>query len=426
MRSSSVLVLLAFAVLGRAEDWPQWRGPNRDGVAVKPRLPANWPDKPPRPLWKQTVGEGQSSPVVVGDRLFILGRTRDEEGCFCMSVKSGKMLWQTTYPCTYKPTDVTSGFGPKSTPTVDGDRVYMLGIAGMFHCFDVKTGKVLWKHDLRSEFWGAAKDEWGDDAWATCCGAAASPLVFRRRDGKDKKDPPCVLLPVGGKKAGAMTAFDRRDGKVVWKSPLADRSSYSSPLVVTLGGVRQLVGFTGLRMVGLTTDGGELLWEYPFPAAFEQTVITPVIWKDLVIVAGERKATVALKISKAEGKWTAKPAWSNPQLRGYLSSPVVVKDHLIGLNHRNQLVSIDLATGKTAWAGGNFSTYCTLTIAGDSLLVLTYKGELHVLEADPKKLTRKVTWQLPVADPVWAHLAVAGSRLYVKDHTDVYCFDLAR
>jgi outer membrane protein assembly factor BamB len=418
MRPAALALLLACG-LASAADWPQWRGRDRDGVAHQARLPAAWPPRPPRPVWRQTVGEGQSSPVVAGNRVFVLGRTGDVEGCYCMSAATGKMLWQKEYPCTYKPADPSSGFGPKSTPTIDGDRVSMFGVAGMFHCFDVRSGKVLWKHDVRAEFWGKAKDQWGDDAYATCCGAAASPLVFEPVKGR-----PCVLLPVGGKAAGAMTAFDRRDGKVVWKAPLADRSSYASPVLAAPAGVRQVVGFTGLRMVGLKPADGTLLWDYPFAAKYEQTIITPVVWKDRVIVAGERKATVALQLTKQGGKLGAKVAWSNPELRCYICSPVVFKDHLLGHNHRGQLVCIDLATGKTAWTANGFGRYATLTVAGGEILALTRDGELHVLEANAKKFVRKRQWELPVTPPVWSSLAVVGSRLYVKDARDVVCFDL--
>ena len=272
-----------------------------------------------------------------------------------MNAGTGKMLWQTIYPCKYTPTDVTAGFGPKSTPTVDGDRVYMLGVAGVFHCFEAAAGKVLWKHDLRRRVLGRGQGPVGRRRlFHLLRGRRLAARIPARRREHEKKDGGCVLLPVGGKKAGAMTAFDRRDGKVVWKSPLTDRSSYASPMFATLAGVRQIVGFTGLRMVGLRPDDGSLLWDHPFPADYEQTIITPVIWKDRVIVAGERKPTIALEVVKADGKLTTKTAWSNPQLRCYVSSPVMFKDHLVGLNSRNQLVCVDLSTGKTAWAGGNF------------------------------------------------------------------------
>jgi hypothetical protein len=162
-------------------------------------------------------------------------------------------------------------------------------------------------------------------------------------------------------------------------------------------------------------------------------MITPVIWKDRVIVAGERKPTVALEIRDSRagsvsdgsgGKFSAKPAWNNKQLGCYTTVPVVFRDHLIGLNSRNQLVCVDMASGKTAWAGGDFSPHASLVLAADTLLVLSRNGQLHVLEPNVKKLVRKARWQLPVKTPVWSHLAVSGSRIYVKDSTDVISFDL--
>jgi outer membrane protein assembly factor BamB len=209
---------------------------------------------------------------------------------------------------------------------------------------------------------------------------------------------------------------------VVWKA-LEDRSSYASPLAVELAGVRQVVGFTGLRLVGLHADRGTLLWEHDFPALYEQTILTPVVWKDLVVLGGERRPAVALRITTEDGKVNAAVAWRNNDLRSYTSSPVAFKGHLVGLNARNQLVCVDLASGKTAWKGGDFSTHGTLVVAGEQLLVLTRNGELHILEANTRKLVRKARWQLSKSGPVWAHLAVAGPRLYVKDRTDVLCFE---
>jgi len=211
---ASILVLLVLAHLTRADDWPQWRGPNRDGVAKGARLPARWPKDPPKPLWKRTIGEGQGSPAVAGGKLFIMGRDMaDNETCFALDASTGNVLWKHSYPAPYKPADRSAGTGPKSTPTVDGDRVYMLGVSGMFHCFKT-TGGVVWKVDLKKDYWGVARDKDGDDAWWPCCGMATAPLVDRDR----------LILSVGGKKAGAFTAFDKAKGGIVWKA-LDDRSS---------------------------------------------------------------------------------------------------------------------------------------------------------------------------------------------------------
>jgi hypothetical protein len=177
-------------------------------------------------------------------------------------------------------------------------------------------------------------------------------------------------------------------------------------------------------MTGLSLNGN-LLWDHPFEAAFEQTMLTPVVWKDLVLVGGEGKPTVALRIEKRDGILTPSQAWSNPQLRSYLTTPVMFRDHVVGHNYpRRELVCVSLATGRTAWTQLSMGKHASIIRAGTDLLVLTYEGELHVLEAKPEKFIRKARWKLPVKGPVWAHLSVAGSRLYVKDHTDLHCFDL--
>jgi outer membrane protein assembly factor BamB len=411
--SATALVILAACQL-RADDWPQWRGPKRDGVAPGTHFPDVWPKKPPKPLWKYKVGEGHCGPIVAGGKVFVMGRLPpDKEVCYCLDAATGKELWKRVDPAPYTPGHPAAGQGPKSTPTFDGDRVYMLGVAGLFHCFDAASGKVLWKHDFAKEFWGVEKNRWDDDAWSTSCGAAASPLV----DGGN------VLLPVGGKKAGGMTAFDRHNGKVVWKS-LTDRSGYGSPVRADLAGVGQIIGFTALRMVGLRADGGALLWDRDFPARHEITILTPVVWKDLVVFGGERRPAVAVRVERSAGKVAGKVAWHNNDLRPYTVSPVVVRDYLFGHNARNQLVCVDLATGRTAWASGDFGTHVSLVAAGNDLLVLTLDKGLHVLEANPKKLVRKAHWDLPLTAPTWSHLAVAGNRLYIKDKTDLLCFQV--
>lgn len=400
-----------------AQDWPQWRGPSRDGVAPCAGLPADWPAQPPRAQWKVRVGEGCSSPAVARGRVFIMGREDNQEACLCLDAASGKTIWRHAYPVSYRPPDPRAGRGPQSTPTVDDDRVYALGVRGMFHCLDAATGRVLWKHDLAAEYWGVVKDAEGDDAWAPCCGSAASPLVDGER----------VILPVGGPKAGAITAFDRRTGQVVWKA-LGDRGSYASPVVAALAGVRQVIGYTGRRMVGLKADDGTLLWEHPYRVRFEQTILTPVLWRGLVIFGGDqdkRKDTQALRVERKDGPFAVTVAWRNDDLRCYVTTPVVVGDHLIGLNRRQQLVCVALATGKTAWVQAGFGRYVSLVVAGGQLLVLDEDGSLHVLAADARRFARLAKWRLSEAGDVWAHLAVANGRLFVKDKYDLECFDLA-
>lgn len=411
----AVVACIAASQLAHAADWPQWRGPRRDGVAVDSRLPTAWPAAPPAPRWRASVGEGYSSPVVADGRVFILARPAEgQEAGYAFDARTGRQLWRVTWPNTFHAPDPRAGRGPNSTATVDGDRVYMLGLGGMFHCLDVKTGRVLWKHDFAAEYWGVERDESGDDRWFPPCGTAASPLALENR----------VVVPVGGPKAGAFAAFDRRTGALAWKA-LEDRSSYGSPMLAGMAGVRQIVGFTGKRMVGIDPEKQALLWEYPFPAMFEQTMLTPVVWKDSVVIGGEGKPTVAYRLRKEGDHVAGEVAWQNADLRTYMITPVVLKDHLIGLSHMSRsLVCIDLATGVTAWQSPRFSDYASLVLAGDRLLALTNKGELLVAKADTGAYTPLSTWKVSEAGGTWAHPAVAGSQLFIKDQEHLACYEL--
>ena len=406
------VLTLALALTPSRADWPQWRGPARDGHAVGAKWPAKWPADAPPAKWTASVGEGYGGPAVVGGKVFIMGREKGNERCLCFNADTGNPLWKLEYPEPFKAPDPTAGTGPNATPTVDRDRVYFYGLGGMFHCLDVSTGNVLWKHDCQKEYWGVQTNELGDDAWFPPCGTAASPLV----------EGELVILLIGGKKAGAVTAFDRKTGKLEWKS-LGERSSYASPLIASPGGVRQIVAFTGVRMVGLRDTDREVLWDHPFKARYEQTIISPVVWRDLVVIAGEARPTTAIKLTKNGDKLTKSIAWTNDDLKAYMTTPVVFADHLLGYDQRgNKLACIDLATGITAWTRGITGKYHSLVVAGDVLFVLTSEGELFVLKASPKEYVQLAKWKVS-GKGSWAHLAVAGNRLYVKDKTDLHCIE---
>jgi outer membrane protein assembly factor BamB len=419
MRTATLSISAACLLLtniARAADWPQWRGPDRNGVITATRLPQKWPEKWPAPLWRSFVGEGYSSPVVVDGRVFIQGRPKEgQESCLCFDADNGKPLWSVTYPCAFQPPDRTAGRGPNSTPLVADNRVYMLGLHGMFHCLDVKSGRILWKHDFAQEYWGVEKDASGLDTWFPICGTAASPLMVGN----------LVVVPVGGKKAGTMVAFDPRTGKVVWNA-LTERSSYASPLLANLAGLRQLVGYTGLRMVGLDLASREVLWDFPVRAHIEQTIVSPVIWKDQVIIAGDVKPTVAVRISRDGSRVVQTEAWRSPHLRVYTVTPLVFNDHLVGLDAPSRrLVCLDLASGQKTWETARFGEFGSLLLAGDQILALNSDAELIVLKADPKSCTVVGRWQVSDAGGTWAHPAVTGSRIFIKDREHLLCFDPA-
>jgi outer membrane protein assembly factor BamB len=298
---------------------------------------------------------------------------------------------------------------------VDRDRVYMLGLGGMLHCIEIATGKVLWKHDCRKEYWGVVKNEkLGDDAWFPVCGCATGPLV----------DGNTVVVAVGGKKAGAFTAFDRDTGRIVWKA-LEDRSSYASPVVASPGGVKQLVGFTGTRMVGLRHADRELIWEVPVKAHLEQTIISPIVWKDLVVIGGDGRPTTAWRLVRSGDGVRKEEAWKSEDLKTSLTTPVAVGDHLYGHDIRTgRLVCVKLEDGETAWTSPRIpGKYHSLVAAGGVLLVLNSEGELFVCKATSTEYEQLAKWKVSDTGS-WAHPAVVGNRLYVKDKDTLYCYEL--
>lgn len=400
----------------KAADWPQWRGLGRDGHALGAQLPATWPMAAPKPKWSVEIGLGYSGAAIARGKLFIQARddAKGNELCLCLDARTGKELWQITYPCTFEAPDNTAGKGPNATPAVDEDRVYFFGLGGMFTCAEIATGKTLWQHDCLKEYWGVAKTPEGDDAWFPPCGASASPLV----------DGDTVIVPIGGKKAGAITAFERNSGRIAWKT-LADRSSYASPIIAAPGGVKQIVAFTGTRMVGLRHGDRQLLWDYPFPAKYEQTVVSPVVWQDHVIVGGEAKPTVALKLSRNGDTLKKETAWKSEDLRMYLTTPVVFSGHLLGFDHRmSRLVCLKLAGGDTAWTSPNLATkHLSLLVAGEVILALTLEGDLLILKASAEEYVPLARWK--VSDRgTYAHLALVGNMLYVKGTERLSCYEL--
>ncbi|QJW94214.1 outer membrane protein assembly factor BamB family protein [Frigoriglobus tundricola] len=412
--TSAIVLFLALTAAGG--DWPQWRGPSRDGHAVAARLPANWPDAAPAPAWKAKIGEGYAGAAVAGGKVFALARddAQGTECASCFDLVSGKRLWDVRYAAGFKAPDPTAGRGPNATPAADGDRVYFFGLAGMLTCVEIATGKALWQHDCLKEYWGVAKSARGDDTWFPPCGASASPLV----------DGDTLIVPVGGTKAGAVTGFDRATGKLLWKA-LDDRSSYASPVIAAPGGVKQIVAFTGTRMVGLRYADRELLWDQPFQARYEQTIVGPVVWKDRVVMGGEQRATFALKLTRDGSAMRAEQVWKSDDLKMYLTTPVIVGEHLIGFDHRTgKLACLALGDGTTAWTSPSFGTkHLTFVAAGNTLLILTLDGALTVATVSASGYEVVTKWKVSEKG-TWAHPALAGNRLIVKGPEDLMCYEL--
>jgi outer membrane protein assembly factor BamB len=394
-------VLLALLAAGlpaaAALDWPQWRGPSRDGRAPGFQAPAEWPASLTLG-WKATVGTGHSSPVVSDGRVFVHAREGDDEVLSSFDLAAGRRLWREAYaaPYTMHPAATGHGKGPKATPVVSGGRVYAFGVSGILSCWDAGTGRPVWRKDFADRF----------RQTSPIYGAAMSPLVA---DG-------LVVANVGGEGNGALAAFDAATGAERW-AWTGDGPGYASPVVADLGGVRQVITQTQRHVVSLSLAKGELLWRIPFATAYDQNAVTPVVAGARVVYSGLDGGVRAVEPARKGGSWAAEEVWRNEEVSAYLSTPVAESGVLYGLSHRRkgQVFALDLASGRTLWTSeGRTAENAALVAAGGVLLILTDGAELIVARPDRSRFVPVRTYT--VADSAtWAHPVPTDQGILVKD-----------
>jgi outer membrane protein assembly factor BamB len=396
--TTGAVLLLVTAV--RAQDWPQWRGPARDGKA--PAMTAAWP-KELKEEWKVTVGIGHSSPVVAAGRIYVFARQAEEEVLLCLDAATGKEIWRTSEPIAYKMHEAATfhGKGPKATPVVSKGKVYTFGISGVLSCHDALSGKLKWRIDFTGKYPNTSP-------WF---GTAMSPVV----------DNGLLIAHVGGQDKGALTAFDPETGAVKWSNEV-DGPAYASPLVVTLAGVRQVVNFTQKELVGVEAATGKLLWSLPAKSQYEENSVTIVSYKDMLIVSREGLGLSGLRFAKRGNEIVPEEVWNNKENQMYLNSPVLQGNMIFGLSNlkKGQLFAVDADTGKTLWQGpGRMGDNAAiLNLGGKDLLVLTNEARLIVVPVSAKEYIAAAEYTV-AQSPTWAHPVVIGNRILIKDETSL-------
>jgi outer membrane protein assembly factor BamB len=406
---SLLLLFIAVSVAGAA-DWPQWLGPTRDGAS--PEKVAPWKDAP-KVLWRKPVGEGNSSPVVAGGRVYLHSRVegKDEEEVVALDAKDGTEVWRKSYARAAFKSDY--GNGPRATPAVVDGKLYTYGITGVLTCWDAADGKQVWRVDTLKEF-APPKLRFG---------ASCSPLV----EGK------AVLVNVGAKGASAV-AFDKDKGDVVWKSQ-DDMASYSSPIAVGKGKGRQVIFLTQAAAVGLDPAEGKLLWRHPFKDALFENSCTPAVSGDLLLLSAITLGSAGVRLKTADGKAEAEEAWNNAKLTSYFSTPVTVgadQTYLVAarLNLFNldatesDLHCVETKSGKSLWTKQKVGKFhaALLRTGDDKLLMLEDGGDLVLLDPNPKEYRELA--RSKVCGATWAHPALAGGKLYLRDNKEVICLQL--
>ncbi len=386
--------------------WPQWRGPARDGVVPAASVPAAWPDKL-SPGWRQAIGEGYSSPVVDDGRVFVLSRSEPDEVVSAFELESGEPIWSARYPSSFTKNQYATMMskGPFSTPLVAGGRIFTLGVSAVLSSFDVATGTLKWRKDWSKEI----------DTSKLFTGSAMSPII----------DSGLLIVHVGDDMKGAFRAFDPATGDEKWSLP-GHGPGYASPVALAAGGARQLVTMTDKAVVGVEVATGKLLWQIPFPDDWNENIITPVVAGDLVIISGVRKGTFGYRLEAAGSTWTPREVWHNADVSMYMSTPVADGDYLYGFSNKRkgQIVCLDRRTGALKWATeGRSGMNAAIQSAGPNLLVLTTEGELIVAPRSPEKFEELRRYK--VADgQTWAHPVVLGTRVVIRDAGSVAVWSL--
>jgi outer membrane protein assembly factor BamB len=385
-------------------DWPQWRGPNRDGAAADFNAPRSWPGGL-KEQWKVTVGVGHSSPLFVRDRIYVFARQGDEEVLLSLDAATGKEIWRTGQPISYEmhPAARAHGKGPKSTPVYSNGKLYTLGITGVLSAHDARDGRLLWRKDFSRQY----------PKTSPLYGTAMSPVV----------DKGLLIAHVGGHDKGALTAFDAGTGAVRWAYD-ADGPAYASPIVVELAGVRQVVTFTQKELVGISVADGRLLWKIAAKSSYDENAVTPIAYKDLLIFPREDQGIKAIRLTRQGQELMVQEVWNNRENELYMNTPVLQGNLLFGLSARNkgQLFSIDADTGRTLWqSGGRMGESGALLNAGKYLLLLTNEAKLIVLPSNATEY-KPVAEYTVASSQTWAHPLVIGNRILVKDETTLVSF----
>ena len=387
------VAVLLVAQLAAGQDWPQWRGANRDGAAQAFDEPGSWPDGLTQ-QWTLDVGLGYATPILVGDQVYMFIRQGGDEVMMSLDAATGEALWRTAYPAPFDmmPATARHGEGPKSTPTFSDGRLFTLGISGIVTAFDAATGDQLWQQPAPRV----------QPLYHT----GMSPVV----------DGDLMFIHIGGHDDGALTAFEVETGAVRWSWD-GDGPAYGSPMVMELEGVRQVVTFTQENLVGVSRDTGELLWSRPFTTPSTTTSQTPLFYDGMIIQTGRDNGVTAFRVLREGTGWTTDDIWHTDEVSLHLSNGVETDGVLFGLSHLNsgQYFGLDLDTGEVLWTSApRQASNAAVVRAGETIFSLQDDAQLLILNHSRTEFAPIKRYEVATS-ATWAQPSISGNRLFVKD-----------
>lgn len=395
-----IFVFFVAAAVARGQEWTQWRGPARDGSVSAKNAPAAWPESWQR-SWRVEIGEGYSSPVVAGGRVFVHTRRDPEEIVTSLNLADGKILWQQKYQSTFQKNQyaVEMAKGPHATPLVIGNRLFTLGVTGILNAWDTATGKQLWTRDFSKSI----------DTSKLFCGTASSPLLV---DGR-------LVVQVGSDvHGGQLLGLNPATGATEWEwhglGP-----GYASPVVIETGGQQQIVTMTEGSIVSVDGKNGKELWSVPFPDEWHENISTPLWTGTHLIVSGTRQGTHAYALAQNAGKWQATESWKNPDIAMYMSSPVFGDGLIYGHSSKKkgQFFAIDAKTGAVRWTTeGREGEHASLLLTPQHVVFLTNGGDLIVAKRNTPSFAVERRYEVAEAS-TFAVPVLLGSNILVRDAT---------
>ena len=383
-------------------EWPQWRGPFRSGVSSETGLAKQWPASGPRVSWTiSNLGEGYGSLAIKGDRIYVQGTSGAASAVFCLNRTDGKTIWSTSLGPMLQE---GRGNGPRSTPTLDGDRMYVLTENGDLACLRLRDGSAIWRKNILKEYGGS------NPRWLI----SESPLVDGNR----------LIVSPGGQRAG-IVALDKLTGQEIWRTKeLSDTAGYSSCIAAEVGGVRTIMNFTSREAVGVRASDGKLMWSYGRAANSTANCATPVFADNKVFFSsGYDTGGALLNLTPQNGEVKAQEAYFTREMKNHHGGLVLVDGYLYGFSN-NILTCLEFNTGKVMWQHRSVGKGA-LTYADGMLYLLGEKQLVGLAEANPRAYVEK--GRFPIQDlgrDSWAHPVVVGGKLYIRNQNTLTCYDV--